>query len=34
MTLIEAFVRDNVYIDFGSEILYGEDQANIRCYRR
>ena len=29
MTLIEGFVRDNVYIDFGSEIMYGDDQASI-----
>ena len=29
MTLIEAFVIDNVYIDFGSEIMYGDDQACI-----
>ena len=29
MTLIDGFVRDNVYIDFGSEIVYGNDQANI-----
>ena len=29
MTLIEAFMVDNVYIDFGSEIMYGDDQAYI-----
>ena len=27
MELIEGFVRDNVFIDFGSEIIYGEDQV-------
>ena len=29
MTLIEAFAIDNVFIDFGSEIMYGDDQAYI-----
>ena len=29
MTLTEGFVRENIYIDFGSEILYGDDQAYI-----
>ena len=28
MTLIEGFVRDEIFIDFGSEIMYGDDQ----CY--
>ena len=28
MTLIEGFVRDEILIDFGSEIMYGDDQ----CY--
>ncbi len=32
MTLIEAFVIDNVYIDFGSEIMYGDDQAYFDYY--
>ena len=27
MTLTEAFVKDEVFIDFGSEIMYGDDQA-------
>lgn len=27
MTLLEGFVRDQIYIDFGAEILYGEDQC-------
>lgn len=29
MTLTEGFVRENIYIDFSSEILYGDDQAYI-----
>jgi len=29
MTLTEWFVRDNVFIDFGGEILYGSDQVYI-----
>ena len=29
MTLTEGFMRDNVYIDFSSEIMYGDDQAYI-----
>ena len=29
MTLTEAFLRENVYIDFGSDLQYGEDQAFI-----
>ena len=27
MTLTEGFVKDKVFIDFGSEIMYGDDQA-------
>ena len=27
MTLLEGFVRDQIYIDFGAEILFGEDQC-------
>lgn len=34
MTLMEGFVRDNIFIDFGSEILYGSDQANLTYPRR
>ena len=34
MTLIEGFARDNILIDFGSEILYGSDQANLTYPRR
>lgn len=26
MSLIESFLKDELFIDFGSEILYGEDQ--------
>ena len=29
MNLIEAFLKDNLFIDFGSEILYGEDQIYV-----
>lgn len=29
MNLIEAFLKDNLFIDFGSEILYGEDQMYV-----
>ena len=29
MTLCEGFVRDEIYIDFGMEITYGEDQCNV-----
>ena len=28
MTLIEGFVKDEVFIDFGAEVMYGDDQ----CY--
>ena len=28
MTLTEGFVRDEIFIDFGAEIMYGDDQ----CY--
>lgn len=31
MTLMEGFVKDEVFIDFGKEIMYGSDQANL-CY--
>ncbi len=31
MTLMEAFVTDEVFIDFETEIIYGSDQVNI-CY--
>ena len=29
MTLTEGFVRDEVFIDFASEIMYGDDQCYI-----
>lgn len=29
MTLIEGVLRDNVFIDFGAEILYGDDQMYL-----
>lgn len=29
MTLTEGFVRDEVFVDFGSEVMYGDDQAYI-----
>ena len=29
MYLLEAFMKDAVFVDFGSEILYGSDQAYI-----
>lgn len=29
MTLIEGFVRDEILIDFGAEIMYGDDQCYI-----
>ena len=29
MTIAEGFVRDQIYIDFGAEIMYGDDQAYI-----
>ena len=28
MTLTEGFVRDEIYIDFGSEVMYGDDQCD------
>ena len=29
MNLIESFVKDAVFVDFGSEIIYGSDQQNV-----
>ena len=29
MTLTEGFVKDEIFIDFGSEIMYGDDQCYI-----
>ena len=29
MTLIEGFVKDEVFIDFGADVLYGSDQCNV-----
>ena len=31
MNLIEGFLKDNLFVDFGSEILYGSDQMNVSC---
>ena len=31
MNLLEGFLRDELFIDFGSEILYGEDQVYDTC---
>ena len=29
MNLIEGFVRDEIFVDFGSEIMYGSDQQFV-----
>ena len=29
MTLTEGFVKDSIYIDFGSEVIYGSDQVYV-----
>ena len=29
MNLIEGFVRDEIFIDFGADALYGSDQCNV-----
>ena len=29
MNLLEGFVKDEIFIDFGSEIMYGDDQCYI-----
>ena len=29
MNLIDGFVRDEIFVDFGSEIMYGSDQQNV-----
>lgn len=29
MTLMEGFIRDEIYIDFGCEVMYGDDQCYI-----
>ena len=29
MTLLEGFVKDEVFIDFGADVLYGSDQCNV-----
>ena len=29
MNLMEAFLKDNLFLDTGAEILYGEDQVNL-----
>ena len=30
-SLTESFINTEIFIDFNSEILYGEDQANVCC---
>lgn len=34
MTMTEAFARNNICIDFASEVLYGSDQASLTYPRR
>ena len=29
--LTESFINTEIFIDFNSEVLYGEDQANVCC---
>ena len=29
MNLLEAFIRDEIFIDFGADVLYGNDQCNV-----
>ena len=29
MTLLEGFVKDEIFIDFGVDVLYGSDQCNV-----
>ena len=29
MTLLEGFVKDEVFIDFGADVLYSSDQCNV-----
>lgn len=31
MNLLEGFVYEQIYVDFGSEPVYGSDQANVSC---
>ncbi len=31
MTLTEAFAVNEIFIDCGAEILYGDDQVNMTC---
>ena len=31
MTLVEVFLKAEVFIDFGAEIMYGEDQVYMNC---
>ena len=31
MTLVEGFVKEQVFLDCGAEVLYGSDQAYISC---
>ena len=29
MTLLEGILKDNIYVDFGTEVLYGTDQVYL-----
>ena len=29
MNMLEAFIRDEIFIDFGADVLYGSDQCNV-----
>ena len=31
MFLVEGFLKDSLFIDFGTEINYGSDQVNLTC---
>ena len=34
MNLLEAFIRDEIFIDFGADVLYGSDQCNVSYLTR
>ena len=34
MNLIEAFLKDNLFIDFGAEVIYGEEQIDVNYPHR
>ena len=34
MSLIERFLKDELFIDFGAEVLYGDDQMYLDYPRR